>query len=176
MKQETNDPHPLANPLSQKYADAILKELPKMQSALHRPNTEKMCALLQIEAETNAKQATFSALDVYLRGAITETDLMKNEIDKAFPVADTFEDSILYRMDIRPEFHRLPISDDAIFILEAAFRYLESLPKESAAVLESGGWPLFMRTGSRLQMCGRLFILKKVEIYFGSVVLVALHL
>ncbi len=141
MEGTNETKHPLATDLSQKYADSILLELPEKQSGLHRPNVEKMCAMLAIEAETNGRQHQFLGLESYLSTAIPEVELMRAMVESRFPAKDC-EPSPLYSMTCRAEINAAPVSIEAAYILEAAFRYLESvesLPKESAGRLESNG-------------------------------------
>lgn len=135
MEGTNETKHPLATGLSQKYADSILMELPEKQSGLHRPNVEKMCAMLEIEAKTAAVVGGISTLNDYLRKEITAIDTIECLLCSGESCQPS---STYFNLSVRRSISDMPLNRQAQLICEAAMRYIES-QKESAGRLESNG-------------------------------------
>ena len=108
-----------ADELVQKYAGAILAELPPGQREKYRTHITKMCELLHLETSNNVKHTQYKILEQHFKTQISETDLICNLVN--------FEPGFQCVIpDPRPRFISLFPTINGAFVAEAVFRYLES--------------------------------------------------
>lgn len=118
------------HPIARKYADAILEGMPPKQATLHRLAVLKMCELLFVEAQQEAKAQAFTKLDLTLKSAVNEYDLVWSLAHTRFS-KDLPCSSIWGGISPREEIHSLPIRFATAQIAEAVFQFFERLEAEA---------------------------------------------
>lgn len=111
------------NPKALQYAEAILAGLPPKQAKIQRLAVVKLCQLLFTEGKISGKLWQIQNFTAAIASPFSEVGVIAGLLDRF--QENSCDMPPIYSLEIRPEIHALPFTQEGALLCELAFRYFE---------------------------------------------------